>query len=94
MARAIRAARFDNLWTAVELFNQLSDDELAHAQKACIHYDKPIRVSELKHAIINPKSEEIVPPAGKEILNPKSTLPSLEINFCNITCENPFFLAS
>ena len=65
VARAIRAARFDNLWTAVELFNQLSDDELAHAEKACIHYDKPIRVSELKHAIINPKSEEIVPPAGK-----------------------------
>ena len=94
MARAIRAARFDNLWTAVELFNQLSDDELASAEKACIHYDKPIRISELKQAIINPKSEEIVPPAGKEILNPKSSLPSLELNFCNITCENPFFLAS
>lgn len=94
VARAIRAARFDNLWTAVELFNQLSDDELASAEKACIHYDKPIRISELKQAIIKPKSEEIVPPAGKEILNPKSSLPSLELNFCNITCENPFFLAS
>ena len=47
-ARAIRAARFDNLWTAVELFNALSDEELAHAEASCIHYDKPIRIAALK----------------------------------------------
>ena len=82
-ARAIRAARFDNLWTAVELFNQLTDDELAHAEKACIHYDKPIRIAELRKAIVSQQPATSTEP-----------LPSLELNFCDITCENPFFLAS
>ena len=85
VARAIRAARFDNLWTAAELFNQLTEEELASAEKACIHYDKPIRMSELKKAV------SLQPTA---IINQLSELPSLEINFCNIVCENPFFLAS
>ena len=84
-ARAIRAARFDNLWTAAELFNELTEEELASAEKACIHYDKPIRMSELKKAV------SLQPTA---IINQLSKLPSLEINFCNIVCENPFFLAS
>ena len=52
VARAIRAARFDNLWTAVELFNQLSEEELVQGEKACIHYDKPIRISELRSQIL------------------------------------------
>ena len=85
VARAIRAARFDNLWTAAELFNELTEEELASAEKACIHYDKPIRMSELKKAVRCQKSD---------IRRPKSDLPSLEINFCDIVCENPFFLAS
>ena len=84
VARAIRAARFDNLWTAVKLFNELSEAELGAAEKACIHYDQPIRVSELKKAIVSQ--------AG--CLPETDELPSLEINFCDITCENPFFLAS
>ena len=84
VARAIRAARFDNLWTAVKLFNELSEAELGAAEKACIHYDQPIRVSELKKAIVS-QTDHL--PATDE-------LPSLEINFCDITCENPFFLAS
>lgn len=84
VARAIRAVRFDNIQTAVEIFNQLSDDELNAAQNACIHYDKPIRISELKKAV-NLQN-------GSEQTSPK--LPSLEINFCDMICENPFFLAS
>jgi len=56
VARAIRALRFENLWTAVELFNRLSDDEIAAAEKTCIHYDKPIRIAELKKAITNHQS--------------------------------------
>ncbi len=83
-ARAIRAARFDNLRTSVELFNSLSDEELAHAEASCIHYDKPIRVAELKKEVIS-HSHPAAPP---------TSLPSLEINFCNMVCENPFFLAS
>ena len=82
VARAIRAARFDNLWTAVELFNQLSDEELAQAEKACIHYDRPIRIAELAKEVKSQKSST------------ETALPSLEINFCDMVCENPFFLAS
>ncbi|MBQ7672489.1 MAG: NAD-dependent dihydropyrimidine dehydrogenase subunit PreA [Paludibacteraceae bacterium] len=81
-ARAIRALRFDNLWTAREVFNELTDEEIASAEKACIHYDHPIRISELK------KNLPEAAPASKE------PLPSLSLNFCDIMCESPFFLAS
>jgi len=84
-ARAIRAARFENFWTAIELFNQLTDDELSQAENNCIHYDRPIRIKELKKECLE----------LKEAINIRNTeLPSLEINFCNMVCENPFFLAS
>ena len=56
VARAIRALRFDNRWTAAELFDQLTDSEIAAAQAACIHYDQPIRISELKAAVCNQQS--------------------------------------
>ena len=85
VARAIRALRFDNRWTAAELFDQLTDSEIAAAQAACIHYDQPIRISELKAAVCNQRSA---------VSNQQAELPSLEVNFCDITCENPFFLAS
>ena len=82
-ARAIRALRFDNLWTARELFAELNDAEIEAAEKACIHYDKPIRIAELKNAIPTSQTGQTNP-----------DLPSLEINFCDMVCENPFFLAS
>ena len=44
-ARALRALRFENHWTAAELFDQLNDAEIAAAEAACIHYDKPIRIA-------------------------------------------------
>ena len=100
VARAIRAARFDNLWTAVELFNQLSEEELVQGEKACIHYDKPIRISELRSQILKGQRDQV--PSTKEdaqctkddVPSTKEELPSLEINFCDMVCENPFFLAS
>ena len=82
-ARAIRALRFENLWTARELFDQLNDAEIEAAEKACIHYDRPIRIAELKSQITNDKSQIS-----------STQLPSLELNFCDMVCENPFFLAS
>ena len=91
-ARAIRAARFDNLWTAVELFEQLTDEELASAEKACIHYDKPIRVSELCSQMKGQRDD--VQGTKDDGQGTKEELPSLRINFCDIVCENPFFLAS
>ena len=56
VARAIRALRFDNLWTAGELFAQLNEAEIEAAEAACIHYDKPIRIAELKKSLIAERS--------------------------------------
>ena len=84
-ARALRALRFDNFWTARELFDQLNDTEIEAAEAACIHYDRPIRISELQKCVSEAKGER---------LKAKDNLPSLELNFCDMVCENPFFLAS
>ncbi len=78
-ARAIRAIRFGNQAIARRWVKDCTEQELEAAEKACIHYDFPIRirkiVKELPEAPVRP-------------------LPSLEIDFCGIRCENPFFLAS
>jgi len=87
-ARAIRALRFDNLWTARELFDQLNDAEIEAAEQACIHYDRPIRIAELKDRCAE---SDQVPSTKYEFTK---ELPSLELNFCDMVCENPFFLAS
>ena len=93
VARAIRAARFDNLWTAVELFNELSEEELLQGEKACIHYDKPIRISELRSQILKVQRDDVQCTKDDGQCT-KEELPSLEINFCDMVCEDPFFLAS
>ena len=93
VARAIRALRFDNLWTARELFNQINDAEIEAAEKACIHYDRPIRIGELKVLCPRARSEGMESGKLKEAVQ-STDLPSLELNFCDMVCENPFFLAS
>lgn len=82
-ARAVRALRFDNRWTAAELFDQMTEAELQQAEKACIHYDRPIRFVELKNAIPKLPTQQLPTPN-----------PQLSTTFCGIPCENPFFLAS
>ncbi|MBR3014700.1 MAG: NAD-dependent dihydropyrimidine dehydrogenase subunit PreA [Bacteroidaceae bacterium] len=79
-ARAIRAIRFDNEQLAGQWVAQCNEAELEAAEQACIHYDRPIRIRELMHALPEPVG---VPQP-----------PSLAIDFCGIHCENPFFLAS
>ena len=79
-ARAIRAIRFDNLKMAGQWVATCSEEDLLSAEKACIHYDRPIRIREMLKGI--PETDGAKP------------LPSLEIEFCGIKCENPFFLAS
>lgn len=95
VARALRALRFENLWTANELFAQLNNEEIAAAEEACIHYDHPIRIAELRSAA---EALKDCPADNKTAQVPKQAasqkLPSLQINFCDIPCENPFFLAS
>ena len=88
-ARAIRAIRFGNGKLAGRWVAECTDEDLEAAVRACIHYDRPIRIKEMvAHVDADLKS------ASREsgISNPLQ--PSLAITFCGIRCENPFFLAS
>ncbi|MBQ6966237.1 MAG: NAD-dependent dihydropyrimidine dehydrogenase subunit PreA [Bacteroidaceae bacterium] len=81
-ARAIRAIRFGNERLAGRWVAQCTHEELEAAERACIHYDRPIRIKEL------------VAPFAAAPTAAEEGLPSLAIDFCGIHCENPFFLAS
>lgn len=80
-ARAIRAIRFENQKNAWRWIEGCTDADLQQAEQACIHYDRPLRISELLNAV-------------KCDTNIVEKLPSLDIDFCGIHCDNPFFLAS
>ena len=81
-ARAIQAIRFDNEKNALRWLKDCSEADLLAAEKACIHYDQPLRIRELFKAVEVLGYEE------------PDTLPDLGITFCGIPCESPFFLAS
>ncbi|MGN1376390.1 MAG: NAD-dependent dihydropyrimidine dehydrogenase subunit PreA [Prevotella sp.] len=81
-ARFIRAIRFDNIENAGIWLTECTDADLEAAEKACIHYDIPIRISMM--------AKDIVMPANSS----SAKKPNLDIDFCGIHCENPFFLAS
>jgi dihydropyrimidine dehydrogenase (NAD+) subunit PreA len=80
-ARAIRAIRFDNHKPALRWVKDCTDADLEAAEKACIHYNMPIRIKEMLRTITDDDVDE-------------NHYPSLAIDFCGIHCENPFFLAS
>ena len=80
-ARAIRAVRFDNHKPALRWVKDCTDEDLERAEQACIHYNWPIRIKEMIHNIHPDDVDD-------------ENYPSLEIDFCGIKCENPFFLAS
>lgn len=77
--RAIRAIRFDNPNNAGAFFGEACADCDAPCQKACIHYDRPIRIKELA-AMVLPREKEAEA--------------DLSIDFCGVHCENPFFVGS
>ena len=79
-ARAIRAIRFDNHKLALRWVKNCSDADLENAEKACIHYKWPILIKDVLRSI-----------SPDDVTGP---YPSLDIDFCGIHCENPFFLAS
>lgn len=81
-ARFVRAIRFGNGTLAGRWIAHCSEEDLERAEQACIHYDRPIRFRELSRAIGS--ADEVV----------SEDKPSLAIDFCGISCENPFFLAS
>ena len=80
-ARAIRAIRFDNHKPALRWVKDCSDSDLERAEQACIHYNWPIRIKEMLRSIHPDDVDD-------------SAYPALDIDFCGIHCENPFFLAS
>ena len=77
-AKAVRAIRFDNEKLAAYLFSWCSQDELAEAEEACIHYDRPIRLREMAAALAS----------GNLARDSERPAPSLEIDFCGLRCEN------
>ncbi len=80
-ARAIRAIRFDNSKIALRWIKDCSDADLERAEQACIHYNWPLHIKEMLRSIQQDDVDD-------------SNYPSLQISFCGIKCENPFFLAS
>ena len=91
-ARAIRAIRFDNHKPALQWVKDCSDADLERAEQACIHYNWHIRIKEMMKAV-HKDDVDIEWEMGDgqwRMVN----APSLEIDFCGIRCENPFFLAS
>ena len=82
-ARAIRAIRFDNIKNASRWIAHCTDADLERAEQACIHYDQSIRIKELLGSV-----------CCDGIATNPTPAPSLAIAFCDIHCENPFFLAS
>ena len=80
-ARAIRAIRFDNHKPALQWVKDCTDADLERAEEACIHYNWPIRIKEMLRSIHKDEVDD-------------THYPSLDITFCGIKCENPFFLAS
>ena len=79
-ARTMRAIRFDNHKPALRWVADCSDADLERAEQACIHYNWPIRLREVLRSI---HPDDVTAP-----------YPDLDIDFCGIHCENPFFLAS
>ncbi|MGN0650475.1 MAG: NAD-dependent dihydropyrimidine dehydrogenase subunit PreA [Oscillospiraceae bacterium] len=76
-ARGIRAVRFENEASAGEFLHGCEGCE-APCEKACIHYDLPIRIKAVSQQL---------KPAEKPAAD-------LSITFCGVKCENPFFLSS
>ena len=91
-ARAIRAIRFDNHKPALRWVNDCTDADLERAEQACIHPGGPVRIKEMVRSI-GPDAVDLewftVEGEGLKVKGP-----SLNIDFCGIPCENPFFLAS
>jgi dihydropyrimidine dehydrogenase (NAD+) subunit PreA len=81
ISKFIKAVRFDVKNTAYKYIENCDKDELINAEKNCIHYDYPIRISEMSEV-------------AKLIYEKTDKRADLSINFCGIKCENPFFLSS
>lgn len=76
--KALLAVRFENVAGAGEFINGSCAECDSLCEKACIHYDRPVRIKETAMQLT---------PAEKADVD-------LSIDFCGVHCENPFFLSS
>ena len=91
-ARAIRAVRFDNHKLATLWVRDCTELDLELAEQACIHYNWPIRIKEMLLSIHKDDVDIEWEKRDREWV--MANAPTLDIDFCGIRCENPFFLAS
>ena len=86
-ARGLRAIRFENDHCEGLFFNSATCASCdAPCEKACVHHDFPIRIREV--------AKTLEAPSGLADAVRSGSLPSLEIEFCGVKCENPFFIGS
>jgi dihydropyrimidine dehydrogenase (NAD+) subunit PreA len=87
-AKVIRSVRFENMIGAVESVGELCQAcQEKSCSKACLkgQIDRPVRIPQLMTYVGNwQKRQE----------KRKATKVDLGIEFCGVTCENPFFLSS
>ncbi|MGB8454147.1 MAG: NAD-dependent dihydropyrimidine dehydrogenase subunit PreA [Anaerocolumna sp.] len=77
----VRKIRFENTKNTAGFIKASACESCdAPCEKACIHYDFPIRIKEMAQLI---ETEALA-----------SDKVDLTVDFCGITCENPFFLSS
>ncbi len=80
-AQFIKSVRFENTTNELGSIDaSVCETCDAPCEKACIHYDFPIRIKEMVHLAkpMNVSVDDI----------------DLSIEFCGVKCENPFFLSS
>lgn len=79
-ARMIQSVRFENECGAANFVDSsVCKKCTGECEKACIHYDMPIRIREMAKQLPQRKSVDDI---------------SLETEFLGLKCENPFFLSS
>jgi len=79
----IRKIRFENSFGAAALLKSIQIEDFSTCEAACIHPDRPIRISEL----VNYIEYHYEKPEAFETVD-------LSIDFLHVKCENPFFLSS
>ena len=80
-AGAVRAVRFENESCAGNYIDAAVCAECnGDCEKACIHYDFPLRIRDMTAKLPKPVTY--------------AAEPDLSIDFCGVKCENPFFLSS
>lgn len=83
-AAFIRGIRFGLGSGALSYMNGCSSCAEKRCEKACIHYDFPIRITQVKNVVS----------AGGGAGQKTAAASDLSIDFCGVHCENPFFLSS